>query len=365
MTTYNPDNERIKHRYFGFLKEAKRHGEAKVDAVAKSLDRFESYTRHREFKAFRIEQAIGFKRNMLNQKNQRSGEMLSKATLYATFADLKRFFQWLALEPGYRSRLGYSDAEYFNLSQNDTRIATAHREQSAPTLEQIKHVISKMSAESEIGRRNRAVVAFTLLTGARDGAIASMKLKHIDLDAACVYQDAREVRTKFRKTFRTYFFPVGDDIEKIVIEWVTYLRNLKLWGNDDPVFPATRVTTGTGLRFAVDGLKREHWRTAAPIRSIFRNAFVSTGLPYFNPHSFRNTLIRHGQVVCRNAEDFKAWSQNIGHEGVLTTFISYGDVSTERQREIVRGLGTSERTKQSSVDELADAIALRLRASGK
>jgi hypothetical protein len=30
----------------------------------------------------------------------------------------------LAWEPGYKSRLHYSDAEYFNLSDKDTRIAT-------------------------------------------------------------------------------------------------------------------------------------------------------------------------------------------------------------------------------------------------
>ena len=47
-------------------------------------------------------------------------------------------------------------------------IATAHREQKVPTLDQIKHVINTMPTETDIERRNRALVAFTLLTGARD-----------------------------------------------------------------------------------------------------------------------------------------------------------------------------------------------------
>ncbi len=71
-----------------------------------------------------------------------------------------------------------------------------------------------MPSETEIERRNRALVAFTLLTGARDSAIASMKLKHVDLIAGCVHQDAREVKTKFSKTFTTFFFPVGDEIRR-------------------------------------------------------------------------------------------------------------------------------------------------------
>ena len=66
--------------------------------------------------------------------------------MHATLAHLKRFFQWLAGEPGYRSRLNYSDAEYFNLSEKDMRVATARREKRFPTLEQIKHVIATMPA---------------------------------------------------------------------------------------------------------------------------------------------------------------------------------------------------------------------------
>jgi hypothetical protein len=37
----NALNERIKHEYFGYLKEAKQLSEHSVDAVAKALDRFE------------------------------------------------------------------------------------------------------------------------------------------------------------------------------------------------------------------------------------------------------------------------------------------------------------------------------------
>lgn len=158
-------------------------------------------------KAFHFEQAIAFKRHLAEQTGKRSGEKLSKATLHATLKQLRAFFFWLAGQPGYKARLQYSDADYFNLSDKDTRIATAQRERKAPTLEQMKHVIETMPEGDEIEHRNRALVAFTLLTGARDSAIASMKLKHVDPKEGCVYQDAREVKTKFSKTFFTYFFP--------------------------------------------------------------------------------------------------------------------------------------------------------------
>ena len=46
MTTHNAKNERIKRRYFAYLKEAKRHSEPTVDAVDKALARFEVDTKY-------------------------------------------------------------------------------------------------------------------------------------------------------------------------------------------------------------------------------------------------------------------------------------------------------------------------------
>jgi integrase len=350
MTKHNAENERIKRKYFAYLKDAKQHSEPTVDAAAKALSRFEEYNRYRDFKAFHLEQAIAFKRHLAEQTGQRSGEKLSKATLHATLKQLRAFFLWLAGQPGYKARLQYSDADYFNLSEKDARIATAQRERKAPTLEQVKHVIETMPEGSEIERRNRVLVAFTLLTGARDSAIASMKLKHIDLIENCVHQDAREVKTKFSKTFTTYFFPVGDGIREIVAEWVRFLREEKLWGNDDPLFPATRIAIGATRQFEVAGLEREHWSSAEPIRKVFREAFGRAGLPYFHPHSLRKTLARLGEEVCNSPEEFKAWSQNLGHEQVLTTFLSYGSVATDRQGAIIRGLGAMRQLKQPEAE---------------
>ena len=66
--------------------------------------------------------------------------------------------------------------------------------------------------------------------GARDSAIASLKLKHIDFNGDTLFQDAREVNTKFSKTFTTCFFPVGDEVRGIVFDWVQYLKNECLFG---------------------------------------------------------------------------------------------------------------------------------------
>ena len=183
------------------------------------------------------------------------------------------------------------------------------------------------------------------MTGARDGAIASFKLRHIDIAEGKIDQDARIVRTKFSKSFVTTFFPVGEDVRAAVTDWVTYLQREKLWSLDDPLFPATRVTAGADLRFVAAGLDRKHWSSAGPIRQIFKDAFAAAGLPYFNPHSFRKTLALLGGRICKTPEEYKAWSQNLGHDHVLTTFSSYGDVGSYRQTEIIRALSGERRSQ--------------------
>lgn len=364
MTKHNANNEKIKHKYFVYLRNARQQSVQAVDGAASALARFENQTKHRDFKLFRSELAIAFKRHLAEQVSQKSGEKLSKATMYATLTSLKSFFQWLSRETGYKSCIHYSDAEFFNMSAKDARVATTRREKAFPTLEQVKRAINMMPASTAIERRNRALIAFTLLTGARDGAIASMKLKHIDLAGNKVYQDARDVNTKFSKTFFTFFFPVGDEIRQIVVEWVAYLKEVLFWGNDDPLFPATLMKLNVEHQFEAVGLMREHWSTASPIRKIFRDAFASAELPYFNPHCFRDTLTHHGFATCQhNIEAMKAWSQNIGHEKLLTTLLNYGQVATNRQGEIMQELAKPRDTVQPGVSELAKAIAHELRAT--
>ena len=81
MKSHNADNERLKRRYITYLKEARGHSEASIDAVAMALHRFECDTSSRDFGAFRLEQAATFKRHLAEQKNARTGKALSKATL--------------------------------------------------------------------------------------------------------------------------------------------------------------------------------------------------------------------------------------------------------------------------------------------
>ncbi|MDR3449586.1 MAG: tyrosine-type recombinase/integrase [Alphaproteobacteria bacterium] len=338
MRKRHPKNVRIKRQYLIYLEDAKRLSPTSVDQIAAAIDLFDTANGFKDFAAFNIEQARKFKRHLDAAKNPKTGKPLSKATTYSRLMALKDFFKWLAGQPGYKSKFTYSDADYFNPSNNDGRIANASREKLGPTLEQVRHVLASMPTATDIEKRDRALFAFAFLSGARDDAIASMLIKHVDLQRRTVFHDARSVRTKDRKTITSTFFPVGDDIEKIVAEWIAYLTETKLFGTDDPLFPATQNGFDENKHFSPIGLARKGWTNPGAIRRVFRKAFEMAGLPYFNPHLCRKTLAALGQRLCATPEELKAWSQNLAHENVLTTFTSYGNIASHRQAEIMNGL---------------------------
>jgi integrase len=85
-------------------------------------------------------------------------------------------------------------------------------------------------------------------------------------------------------------------------------------------------------------LDRAPWANANPVRQILRQACARAELPYFNPHLLRDTLVQLAYHLKLDAEAFKAWSQNLGHESCLTTFSSYGTIPPGRQAEIIRRL---------------------------
>jgi integrase len=177
-----------------------------------------------------------------------------------------------------------------------------------------------------------------MLTGARDGAVASLELKHVNLKLCHVFQDAGAVKTKAAKTITCQFFPVDAAYRNCFAEYVTYVPEIKLFGPDDASFPKARIGVVQGQGFANLGLAREGFANASKLNTIIRRGFAAVQMPQYTPHAFRKTLTHFGNDLCKNPENFKAWSMNLGHENVATTINSYLPVTTERQMDLIRNM---------------------------
>jgi integrase len=357
----NPKNDRVKRDYLVWLKEAKQRSLTTVDQARHAIDRLEAYTGYKDFGTFNKDQAIGFKRALLASLGKRSGKPVRLATAHHALQSIRDFLAWLSAQHGYRRRVTLGDIAYLNLTRGEERQAHATGPKEYASLEDYRAALFEMPAHTEIERRDQAVMALMLATGMRDAAIVSLKLRHVSLDRNRVFQDPREVRTKLRKPIETFFFPVGDDVIAIVRGWVTFLTTDKVFGPDDPLFPKTIVGWDADNNFSAQGISLEHWANATPVRKMFRAAFARVDLPYANPHSIRNTLTQLAYKLQLTHEQFKAWSQNMGHDMPLTTLNSYGHVSAERQAEIIDGLSRQQHPVTPE-DAFADKVAVRVAA---
>lgn len=335
MRKVNEENERIKRRYLKYLKAAKRKDASTVQKAADGILRFEASTNYASFKKFRIEQVIKFRDRLDEEISKTTGKTLSKSTIAGILAANKGFIFWLADQTGYKQRVRHSDADYFNMDAKGQRVASATRETPYPSMEMARHAFNYMPEETATERRNKALFAFFMLTGARDGAVASLRLKHINMIDECVYQDARDVRTKNSKTITTFFLPVDEEYFYCFSAWVAFLKTEKLFGPDDPLFPPIAIKVIDG-GFKVAGLKREIYKNATAIRETIKLAFIRADLPPFTPHAFRKTLVKWADVQYPTREGFKAFSQNIGHSNVVTTISAYCPISIEQQGQLIK-----------------------------
>jgi site-specific recombinase XerC len=211
----------------------------------------------------------------------------------------------------------------------------------------MRTLIDALPADTIWRRRDRAVVAFALLSGARVSAIRSRRLKHIDIENRTVFQDAKVVDTKNSKTMLTSWFPVGSDIEQIVIDWIDEIRRFGAV-DDDPLFPRAP----NRIRDARKPREFAFWSGTQQIRDIFADGTKRAGIDDFHPHAIRRTLTKFMFKVVASAEEMKAWSQSLGHDDLGTTIEHYGTLENEHVQRLMNEV--RERLENPSTKEIID-----------
>ncbi|MEP4197264.1 MAG: site-specific integrase [Aliishimia sp.] len=335
MTKRNSDNLRIKRKYLVWRKDSKGLTDATVDKSAAAISLYETFLNGKDFRSFHSERARSFKRHLVSKQNQRDGSKLSATSINGMLREVSAFLFWLADQPGYKSRITRSDIAYLAPDRKSDAARRSSCWKPHPSPSQVTRMLTNMPHSKVLQRRDRALISFLFITGSREGAAITLCLGHIDLANSCAHFDGRTVNTKFGKSFTTAFFPMGKDCEQIVRDWIKELREDHHFSDSDPLFPKTLVGVGPDRRFAALGIDRAPWSSPSSAAKIFKQAFVDAGLPPFSPHRVRDTLAELSKDHCRTPEDYKAWSQNMGHEDVLTTFRSYGSVAPGRQVDLM------------------------------
>ncbi len=100
MRKHHAQNEHIKRKYFAYLEEAMRMSKSSVDQIAASIAQFENLDRAPRFRAFHIEQARKFKRELAEAINPATGKPGEGDDLFAPdgpegFFQVARSGTWL------------------------------------------------------------------------------------------------------------------------------------------------------------------------------------------------------------------------------------------------------------------------------
>ena len=260
-------NSKIKHEYKQFVLESQGKSESSFDAIRYAINLYEEFTNFANFKNFSRQDAIDFKKQLLENK--------SKTTARRILVNLKESFKWLSYQSGFR-KIKITDTEYFNLSLKDDRIAKSNNYKEFSSIDEIRKVIFSMPSATDIEKCNQTLIAFTLLTGIRISALVSLKIKQINLEKELVLQYGKDVDTKFGKTIYTFFFPVGNDVKQVILDWINHLKNQEYTENN-PLFPKNKIEC-KDFSFVCTGLSKEHWQQTTQARQIFKDSFAKAGI---------------------------------------------------------------------------------------
>lgn len=222
-----------------------------------------------------------------------------------------------------------------------------------PSLDDVLKAFRMMPAASMLDKCDRAMVALVALTGIRDGALVSLKVKHFIPSIKRVHQDPRSVETKFGKEIFSFLFPIGKEFETEFMDWHKLLVGELKYEPEDPLFPKASHASGKGKRIGVYELVPLHLGDAQTVIRMFKQTFERAGLPPFTPHRFRDMLVAEGYKRCRTVAQFKAWSQNLGHATPKTTLASYGKIPTLEQGRLILDGANKNSEKRYSADQVA------------
>ncbi|MFC1645717.1 tyrosine-type recombinase/integrase, partial [Candidatus Omnitrophota bacterium] len=199
-------------------------------------------------------------------------------------------------------------------------------------------------------------IAFTLLSGMRDKAIATLPLSCFDEEKLIVQQNPRKgVKSKFAKYIPTTLFKFDNKLLQYVVEWVKHIK-FKGFGSQDPLFPRSKKEQGeNNLSFEPSNkVEPEYWKGTGRIREIFKRHSQEANLPYYPPHTFRHLAVGLALKYCKNGEQIKAISQNFGHEHIATTLSSYANYTPDRLTEIINSMDFSKKLTKKEIDKLEE-----------
>ena len=297
-----------------------------IDAHLIAIRDFERFVDGKSFERISTTDAAAWRTEIIRRASASGADGgMSRSSARHRASHLRKFFDWLAKQPGTRHLDAIS--EYFALPRRFKVGPELRAGKVYPTLDEALEMLSSLPGRTLKERRDRAIFAIAFVAGLRESALITLRVRHVDIARKRVHHDGRDLNAKNGKSFEIDWFPRTEPFQAIVLDWITEVHGLGLFG-DDALFPDMRMIGGRGLASSSRG-SIAPMRTAGAVDAVFAKA--RKGRRHYTPHSARHALAALGDKLCRTPEERKAWSLNLGHASEAVTWAHYGKVDDTRK----------------------------------
>jgi len=225
------------------------------------------------------------------------------------------------------------------------------RERNIYTLEDVRALLA-VSGNGVRLQRIQAACALLFLSGMRVGALVTLPVGALDLDAQEIRQwPELGVHTKFNKTATTYLLDIPDLLQ-VVVAWDT--RVGEELGVGAMWYP--NLSTMPGEK-AIEDAAQVRTR-ARSLRHELTWLCEQAGMPYRGPHMFRHGHVVHALERAQSPADLKAISQNVMHSPLAVTDGIYGILRQDDVQTRVARLGRDVEEQVDLVQHLEALLAI-------
>lgn len=340
-------NAKLKREYSTYLSEAVGNSERTVDQKMGMIKAYEDYFDADLTKRGKKDSFVKYKNHL---KNERSlGLNAFKNHCHA----IREFYLMLSLKPGFKRTTNLNDLQYLNITKNEKNaIRTSATLKEMPTIKQFKRLVDSIDITSEVDMRDKAIAVFLLFAPTRVGTIISLRLKHLNQENLIVVIDpTKDVSTKknmgnwgklliFEPEYLCYF-----------TSYVDYLTKKKGFSEDEPLFPRSLAKMkGENNFFTHDELSREPLKSTKQIRDLLKKYSEKNKIKIFTPHRYRDLHFYLARKCCVNEEQRNAVEKNLGHRGITTAQIYYGNIDKYERFEILNQIDFSKHDQVSRLN---------------
>lgn len=281
-----PQNETVKpleneliRRYLAYLKVEKGLARNSLDAYSNDLSKLNRYASEHEKDLLSIERT-----DLIEFLIELKDSNASDATMSRCTSVVKGFYKFLLSE-------GYLQRDPSGL------IETRKSWQTLPRFlnnEEVEQLLAQPNLNSDIGKRDKAMLEVLYATGLRVSELISLKLGDLDFDKGVI--------NCFGKGSKQRRIPIGNSAINYLKRYFSVRDKLLLGNSSDHLFVDLGGYPLTRQKF---------WRL---IKSYGQQAKIDYVTPHMMRHSFATVLLRNGA-------DLRSVQMMLGHSDISTTQI--------------------------------------------